>query len=78
MGSACRGWSGGGFGEGGGAFAATREEHGDYELDFRILHDGVIRWISARGKGEDEGIVGWYMYGVFLDVTARKFYECTP
>ena len=54
------------------AFAATRDILGDYETDFRILHDGKIRWVSARGRGDDQGIVGRIMYGVFIDVTERK------
>jgi two-component sensor histidine kinase len=54
------------------AFAATRDILGNYETDFRILHDGKIRWISARGRGDDQGIVGRIMYGVFIDVTERK------
>jgi two-component sensor histidine kinase len=31
-----------------------------------------IRWIAARGRGEDVGIVGRTMFGIFLDVTGRK------
>jgi two-component sensor histidine kinase len=54
------------------AFAATRDILGDYETDFRILHGGKVRWISARGRGDDQGIVGRIMYGVFIDVTERK------
>jgi two-component sensor histidine kinase len=54
------------------AFAATRGIVGAYETDFRILVGEEIRWISARGRGDDEGIVGDVMYGVFLDVTGRK------
>ena len=54
------------------AFAATREMLGAYETDFRILHNGKVRWISARGRGDDQGIVGRIMYGVFIDVTERK------
>jgi two-component sensor histidine kinase len=54
------------------AFAATRDMLGAYETDFRILHDGKVRWISARGRGDDQGIVGRIMYGVFIDVTERK------
>lgn len=57
------------------AFAATREILGAYEIDFRILHDGEVRWVSARGRGDDEGIVGRIMFGVFLDVTGRKLAE---
>ncbi|MBI5320800.1 HWE histidine kinase domain-containing protein [Bradyrhizobium sp.] len=54
------------------AFAATRDVLGGYETDFRILCDGKVRWISARGRGDDQGIVGRIMYGVFIDVTERK------
>jgi two-component sensor histidine kinase len=59
------------------AFAATRAVLGPYETDFRILigsdpDHGEIRWIAARGQGEDVGIVGRTMFGVFLDVTGRK------
>jgi two-component sensor histidine kinase len=31
-----------------------------------------IRWISARGRGADAGIVDRVMFGIFLDVTGRK------
>lgn len=54
------------------AFAATRAIAGPYEIDFRILVDDHIRWVSARGQGDDAGIVGRVMFGVFLDVTGRK------
>jgi two-component sensor histidine kinase len=54
------------------AFAATRTTPGPYQIDFRILLDDGIRWVSARGRGADEGIVGRIMFGVFLDSTARK------
>jgi two-component sensor histidine kinase len=54
------------------AFAETRAVLGVYEIDFRILHGEDVRWISARGQGEDRGIVGRVMFGVFLDVTDRK------
>lgn len=54
------------------AFAATRDMLGAYETDFRVLCDGKVRWISARGRGDDQGIVGRIMYGVFIDVTERK------
>ena len=57
------------------AFAATREMLGAYEIDFRILHSHEVRWVSARGKGDDQGIVGRIMFGVFLDVTGRKLAE---
>lgn len=54
------------------AFAATRAVMGPYESDFRILIGDEIRWIAARGQGEDVGIVGRTMFGIFLDVTGRK------
>lgn len=54
------------------AFAATRGIVGPYEIDFRIMAQEDVRWISARGRGDDEGIEGRVLYGVFLDVTGRK------
>ena len=54
------------------AFAATRAVLGPYESDFRILIGEEICWIAARGQGEDVGIVGRTMFGIFLDVTGRK------
>ncbi len=57
------------------AFTATRETPGAYETDFRILRSDGIRWVSARGRGDDEGIIGRIMFGVFIDVTERKTAE---
>jgi PAS domain-containing protein len=54
------------------AFAATRAIVGAYEIDFRILVGDEVRWVSARGQGDDAGIVGRIMYGIFIDVTGRK------
>ena len=54
------------------AMEGTRTIMGAYEIDFRILRGGETRWISARGQGDDIGIVGRVMFGVFLDVTDRK------
>lgn len=54
------------------AFQATRAIPGIYESDFRILVADEVRWITARGQGEDSGIVGRTMFGIFLDVTGRK------
>lgn len=54
------------------AFAATRAIVGAYEIDFRILAGDQIRWISARGQGNDADIVDQTMFGIFLDVTGRK------
>lgn len=54
------------------AFAATRAVVGPYEIDFRILVNGDVRWISARGQGDDLGMVSRKMFGIFIDVTGRK------
>jgi two-component sensor histidine kinase len=54
------------------AFAATRAIVGAYEIDFRIVVDKDVRWISARGQGSDADIEGRMMFGVFLNVTGRK------
>lgn len=54
------------------AFAATRAVLGPYETDFRIMIGDEIRWIAARGQGDDAGIVARTMFGIFLDVTGRK------
>jgi two-component sensor histidine kinase len=54
------------------AFTATRAITGPYEIDFRIMVGDELRWISARGQGDDEGILERIMFGIFLDVTGRK------
>lgn len=54
------------------AFTATRALVGEYEIDFRIMLGDTIRWISARGLGDDSGLHDRHMFGVFLDVTGRK------
>jgi two-component sensor histidine kinase len=54
------------------AFAATRAILGPYETDFRIMVGEDVRWVAARGKGDDIDIVGRTMFGIFLDVTGRK------
>ena len=54
------------------AFNATRSVAGPYEIDFRILAGDDVHWISARGRGADEGIVDRLMFGIFIDVTGRK------
>ncbi|WP_052309402.1 PAS domain-containing protein [Novosphingobium sp. Rr 2-17] len=54
------------------AFQATLAVLGRYETDFRIMIGDEIRWISARGQGQDVGIVGRTIFGIFLDVTSRK------
>ena len=57
------------------AFTATRGIVGSYEIDFRILLDDLVRWVSARGQGDDENIRAGVMFGIFLDVTQRKLAE---
>jgi two-component sensor histidine kinase len=54
------------------AFAATRAIMGPYEIDFRIMLGDEVRWISARGQGNDADIRDRIMFGIFLDVTGRK------
>jgi two-component sensor histidine kinase len=54
------------------AFAATRGLVGAYEIDFRIMIGEEIRWISARGLGDDSALHQGQMFGIFLDVTGRK------
>lgn len=54
------------------AFNATRAIVGPYEIDFRILIGDELKWISARGQGDDAGIVQRMMFGIFIDVTGRK------
>ena len=54
------------------AFAATRALSGPYEIDFRIMVGEEVRWVSARGQGDDSGLVGRVMFGIFIDVTGRK------
>lgn len=53
-------------------FAATRAIIGPYEIDFRIMVDEEVRWLSARGEGADADIETDTLFGVFLDVTGRK------
>lgn len=54
------------------AFTATRSMVGAYEIDFRIMVGDELKWISARGQGDDVGMVQRIMFGIFLDVTSRK------
>jgi two-component sensor histidine kinase len=54
------------------AFMATRQTLGTFEIDFRLRLEDEIRWVSARGQGDDKGMDFRVMFGVFLDVTRRK------
>src|SRR6478609_1089129 len=42
------------------------------KVTFEILSENDIRWISARGQGDDADIADGVMFGIFLDVTQRK------
>lgn len=53
-------------------FTATRAVLGAYETDFRIMIGDEVHWVAARGQGQDVGISGRTMFGIFLDVTGRK------
>lgn len=55
------------------AFVATRAIDGPFEIDFRILTTtSDVRWISARGHGNEGDAATQKMTGIFLDVTGRK------
>jgi len=55
------------------AFVATRAIDGAFDIDFRILTGGSdVRWISARGQGNEGDAATNKMTGIFLDVTGRK------
>jgi two-component sensor histidine kinase len=54
------------------AFSATRAIVGPYEVDFRIIVEDEIRWVSARGQGDDAGIRDRVLRGIFINVTGRK------
>lgn len=57
------------------AFSATKSVDGDYEIDFRTLLNGDVRWISARGHGGEGHIVAQTMTGIFIDISSRKHAE---
>ena len=57
------------------AFTATRDILCPFEIDFRIMDGQEVRWVAARGQGDDHGMVGRRMFGIFLDVTDRKLAE---
>jgi two-component sensor histidine kinase len=53
-------------------FASTRGVVGTYEIDFRILIGEAVRWISARGQGDEADAKRRIAFGIFLDITERK------
>lgn len=54
------------------AFSATRKTLGNFEIDFRLKLIDEIRWVSARGQGDDKGMAHRIIFGIFLDVSQRK------
>ncbi|MGN7998947.1 sensor histidine kinase [Sphingomonas sp. 22176] len=54
------------------AFMATRAMLGPHETDFRIVVDGTVRWVAARGQGGGGRPIDRTVFGIFLDVTGRK------
>ena len=55
------------------AFLATRDLAASYEFDFRVVSDDDVWWLSARGEGAGADLEGGgSVFGIFLDVTARK------
>ena len=57
------------------AFSATKAVEGNYEIDFRTLMNGDVRWISARGNGGETSSAGRTMTGIFIDISGRKHAE---
>src|ERR1700676_4632028 len=57
------------------AFAATRAIIGAYEIDFRIVLGDEVRWISARGQGNDADIVGRIMHRPARRMTATWWWS---
>ena len=57
------------------AYTATRDILGTFEIDFRIVDAAQVRWVATRGQGDEQGLVGRRMFGIFLDVTERKLAE---
>lgn len=55
------------------SFVATRAIDGPFEIDFRIMTGASdVRWVSARGQGNEGDAATRKMTGIFLDVTGRK------
>jgi two-component sensor histidine kinase len=57
------------------AFTSTRDIPGGFEIDFRIMDGQEVRWVAARGRGDETRMVGRRKFGIFLDVTERKLAE---
>ena len=61
-----------------GAIAQALQARGEYDLEYRVQQaDGLVRWIHGRGRvGPDDG-TGPKLFGVSMDVTARKQAEAS-
>ena len=54
-------------------FERAIAERGDFDLEHRILHRGVVRWINSRGRGffDEKGELS-RTAGIIVNVTERK------
>ncbi len=60
-----------------GAIKQALEKRGDYEMEYRLQQaDGMARWIHGRGRwAEADDSTGPKLFGVSMDITARKLAE---
>lgn len=54
------------------AWLSSATSPGPYQYDFRVPQNGSHRWISARGVGGEDGLLGGKVLAVFVDVTAQR------
>jgi C4-dicarboxylate-specific signal transduction histidine kinase len=61
-----------------GAITQALRTRGEYDMEYRVQQaDGDVRWIHGRGRvGPDDG-TGPKIYGVSMDITARKHAEAS-
>ena len=62
-----------------GAIKQALETRGEYDMEYRVQRaDGLVRWIQGRGRCvEPEDGTGPKLFGVSMDVTARKQAEAS-
>ena len=62
-----------------GAIAQALQTQGEYDIEYRVqLADGRVRWIHGRGRGVGpDGGSGQKLFGVSMDITARKLAEAS-